>query len=177
MPHRRSKRDSQSPPFNVRALAADADTVVAGPRFSAAVLSMFAFVAFAMACVGVYGVMSYAARLRTREIGVRLAVGATRMQVLALMMKSGGLVVALGLATGLVAAFRRDLFRLSLPSEVHDDVVFILADRLNGEPASLSGHHHLLETLRLFECFERDDLRKTFHEPDVDHVPDGLGLP
>ena len=96
--------DPQSPPFNVRALHADADKVVAGPRFSAAVLSLFAVVALAMACLGVYGVMAYAARLRTREIGVRLAVGATRAQVLALMMKNGAGVVAVGLAVGLVTA-------------------------------------------------------------------------
>jgi predicted permease len=96
--------DGQSPPFNVRALDADAATVVAGPRFSATVLSLFAFVAFAMACLGVYGVMAYAARLRTREIGVRLAIGATRAQVLSLMMRNGVSVIAIGLAGGLLAA-------------------------------------------------------------------------
>jgi putative ABC transport system permease protein len=96
--------DPQSPPFNVRALEDDAATVVAGPRFSAMVLSLFAFVAFAMACLGVYGVMAYAARLRTREIGVRLAVGATRGQVLSLMMRNGAGVIATGLVGGLLAA-------------------------------------------------------------------------
>jgi putative ABC transport system permease protein len=96
--------DPQSPPFNVRALHADTDKVVAGPRFSAAVLSMFAFVALAMACLGVYGVMAYATRLRTREIGVRVAVGATRGEILALMMKHGAGVVAIGVGVGLVAA-------------------------------------------------------------------------
>ena len=96
--------DPQSPPFNVRALHADADKVVAGPRFSAAVLSMFAFVALAMACLGVYGVMAYATRLRTREIGVRVAIGATRGEILALMMKHGAGIVGVGIAVGLVAA-------------------------------------------------------------------------
>ena len=96
--------DPQSPPFNARPLHADAEAVVAGPRFSAAVLSMFGFVAFAMACLGVYGVMAYATRLRTREIGVRVAVGATRAEILALMMKHGAAVVVIGIAVGLVAA-------------------------------------------------------------------------
>jgi predicted permease len=96
--------DPQSPPFNVRALHEDADKIVAGPRFSAAVLSLFAGVAFAMAFLGIYGVMAYAARLRTREIGVRIAVGATRAQVLALMMKNGAVVVAVGIACGIAAA-------------------------------------------------------------------------
>jgi putative ABC transport system permease protein len=66
---------------------------------------MFAAVAFVMACVGVYGVMSYAAGLRTREIGIRLAVGATRGQVLRLTLKDGALVVIVGLTGGLAAAF------------------------------------------------------------------------
>jgi hypothetical protein len=96
--------DPQSPPFNARPLHADADAVVAGPRFSAAVLSMFGFVAFAMACLGVYGVMAYATRLRTREIGVRVAVGATRGEILALMMKHGAGIVAIGITAGLVGA-------------------------------------------------------------------------
>jgi hypothetical protein len=96
--------DPQSPPYNIRTLDADISRVVAGPRFSATVLAMFAGVAFLMACVGVYGVMSYAAGLRTREIGIRLAVGATRSQVLRLMLKDGALVVVVGLAGGLAVA-------------------------------------------------------------------------
>ena len=96
--------DPQSPPFNMRSLDSDAAIVVAGPRFSATVLSMFAFVAFVMACLGVYGVMAYATRLRTREIGVRLAMGASRAQVLALMMRNGAGVVVLGLCSGGAAA-------------------------------------------------------------------------
>ena len=96
--------DPQSPPFNVRSLDADVSKVVAGPRFSATVLGMFAGVAFLMACVGVYGVMAYIARLRTREIGIRLAVGATRAQVVSLMLKQSAVVVGLGLVLGFVAA-------------------------------------------------------------------------
>jgi putative ABC transport system permease protein len=96
--------DPQSPPYNVRTLDADVSKVVAGPRFSATVLGMFAGVAFLMACVGVYGVMSYVAGLRTREIGIRLAVGATRAQVVSLMLKESAVVVGLGVALGLAAA-------------------------------------------------------------------------
>ena len=96
--------DSQSPPFNVRTLDDDVSKVVAGPRFSATVLGMFAAVAFLMACVGVYGVMSYVAGLRTREIGIRLAVGGTRTQVVMLMLKQSAVVVGLGLVFGLAAA-------------------------------------------------------------------------
>jgi putative ABC transport system permease protein len=96
--------DSQSPPYNIRVLEADVSKVVAGPRFSATVLGMFAGVALLMACVGVYGVMAYVAGLRTREVGIRLAVGATRAQVVSLMLKDSAVVVGLGLALGLAAA-------------------------------------------------------------------------
>ena len=96
--------DPQSPPYNVRTLDADVSKIVAGPRFSATVLGMFAGVAFLMACVGVYGVMAHVAGLRTREIGIRLAVGATRAQVVSLMLTESAVVVGLGLATGLAAA-------------------------------------------------------------------------
>jgi putative ABC transport system permease protein len=96
--------DAQSPPYNVRTLDEDVSRVVAGPRFSATVLGMFAVVAFLMACVGVYGVTAYAAGLRTREVGIRLAVGATRMQVVMLMLKDGAIIVVIGLAAGITAA-------------------------------------------------------------------------
>lgn len=96
--------DPQSPPYNVRNLGEDVSKVVAGPRFSATVLALFAGVAFVMAIVGVYGVMSYAAGMRTREVGIRLAIGATRAQVLMMMLKDGALVVAIGLGAGLAMA-------------------------------------------------------------------------
>ena len=96
--------DPQSPPYNVRALDRDVARVVAGPRFSATVLGVFAGVAFLMACVGVYGVMSYAAGLRTREVGIRVAVGASRGEVVLLMLRDSARVVMAGLAAGLVAA-------------------------------------------------------------------------
>ena len=96
--------DSQSPPYNVRLLDDDVARVVAAPRFSATVLALFAGVAFVMACLGVYGVMAYASRQRTREIGIRMAVGATRAQVLRLILRDGVLVVLMGLAGGLVTS-------------------------------------------------------------------------
>jgi putative ABC transport system permease protein len=96
--------DPQSPPFNIRPLEKDVSDVVAGPRFSAAVLSMFATVAFVMACLGVYGVMAYTTRLRAREIGVRMAVGATKTQILSLILGNGAAVVAVGVGLGLIAA-------------------------------------------------------------------------
>jgi putative ABC transport system permease protein len=96
--------DPEMPPFNIRGLDAEVSQLVAGPRFSAAALGAFALVALVLASVGVYGVMAYSTGLRTREIGVRLALGASRGQVLRLMLKDGLLVLGAGLAAGFVAA-------------------------------------------------------------------------
>jgi putative ABC transport system permease protein len=109
--------DPQSPPYNVRPLSADASRVVAGPRFSAAVLSMFGLVAMVMATAGVYGVMAYAARLRTREIGVRLAVGASRGEIMRLMLRGSAVTIASGLAAGAAAAL---LLARTLTGLLHD---------------------------------------------------------
>ena len=96
--------DSEMPPFNVRTLNDEVSRMVAGPRFSAGAIGVFAVAALVMAALGVYGVMAYTAGLRTREIGVRMALGATRGAVVRLILRDGLLVVGTGLVIGGVAA-------------------------------------------------------------------------
>jgi putative ABC transport system permease protein len=66
-------------------------------------LGIFAGLALVLAAVGIYGVMSYVVRQRTREIGTRMAVGATRMDILWLVLRHGSVVALVGMAAGLAA--------------------------------------------------------------------------
>ena len=80
-------------------------TSVARSRFSASLLTVFSFVALVMAAVGIYGVMSYTVLQRTHEIGIRMALGAQRFDVLKLMVRKGVVLGLVGVAAGLAASF------------------------------------------------------------------------
>jgi putative ABC transport system permease protein len=77
---------------------------VARPRLQTVVLSAFAVLALLLAAVGVYGVMSHAAQQRTREIGIRMAVGAGSRAILALFLRQGLVLVTTGLLAGVLGA-------------------------------------------------------------------------
>jgi len=78
---------------------------LAAQRFSMAVFGIFAVLALALASVGIYGVISYVVQQRTQEIGVRVALGAKRTDVLRLVLGDGMKMVGVGVAIGLMAAF------------------------------------------------------------------------
>jgi ABC-type antimicrobial peptide transport system permease subunit len=73
-------------------------------RFQTSVMSTFGALALLLACLGVYAIRSEAVASRRREVGIRMALGATRAQVVGLMLSQGGRVVAVGLFIGVVVA-------------------------------------------------------------------------
>jgi predicted permease len=96
------------------------------PRVGAGLLSVFGGLALLLAVVGVYGVLSYSVNQQTREIGVRMAMGAQTGGVLRLVVGQGMKLAAAGLALGLLVAFAsaRVLSSLLIGVSVHDPLVF-----------------------------------------------------
>jgi putative ABC transport system permease protein len=97
--------DKEQPIADIRTLDRILSTSIAQQRFSMLLLGVFAAVAMLLAAVGIYGVLSYSVTQRTHEVGIRMALGAGRRDVLRLMMGHGMLLTLIGVATGLAAAF------------------------------------------------------------------------
>jgi putative ABC transport system permease protein len=88
----------------VRTLAALGDEATARPRFRTVLIGTFALLALVLAMVGVFGVLAYSVQQRTREFGVRIALGATSHEMFRLVVGSAAPVIAVGTAVGLAAA-------------------------------------------------------------------------
>ena len=96
--------DPDMPVDNIRTLMEIRLDSLAPRRLTASLLALFALLAVLIAAAGIGGVLAFSVSQRTREIGVRLALGAQRIEVLALVFRQGGAMIAIGLAIGAVGA-------------------------------------------------------------------------
>jgi putative ABC transport system permease protein len=106
--------DKDQPVYNIKSMDDYLSGSVAKRRFSMLLFGIFAAVAMLLAAVGLYGVMSYSVTQRTHEIGVRMALGAGRADVLKMIVGHGFLLTVIGVAIGVAGAllltgFMKDL--------------------------------------------------------------------
>jgi predicted permease len=92
-------------PMQVRTIEEAFDRAVEGRRFSLTLIAIFSGVALTLATLGVYGLIAYLVAERTREIGIRMALGADRRDVLRLVLGHGAMLAGAGMALGIGAAF------------------------------------------------------------------------
>jgi putative ABC transport system permease protein len=120
--------DPSLPVSSVRTMDEWVSNSAAQPRLNAILLAVFAGVAMLIAAIGIYGVLAYSVNQRTREIGLRMALGAPRGQVLRLIVREGMIVGVLGIGVGLVAALAlsRVLASLVFDVPVRDPLTYVV---------------------------------------------------
>jgi putative ABC transport system permease protein len=113
--------------YDVRTMEQRLATQTEHGRFEVLLVSLFTFIALVLAIIGVYGVISYGVAQRTREIGIRMALGADRRDVLRLVVLRGTALAAMGLGIGLVAVLllRGWLEELMYGTSAMDPVILI----------------------------------------------------
>src|SRR6185437_1295921 len=134
--------DRQIPLSDVHSLVELMAVSLDQERFNMSLLGIFAALALILATVGVYGLMAYTVSQRTHEIGVRVAVGAQRHDVLSLVVREGAKLAFIGIAIGIAAAFVLTRLMASLLFAVKPT-----------DPATFAGVAMLLAVVALAACY------------------------
>ncbi len=137
-----SSLDKDQPVYEVRTMEERVSESVAEPRFRTGLLMLFGLIALVLAAVGIYGVMSCSIAQRTREIGVRMALGAQPVDVLKLVVGQGMRLTILGLGVGLAGAFALTRVLASQLYEVRAT-----------DPTAFAGVAFLLAVVALLACY------------------------
>ena len=132
--------DPAQPVFDLRMMQTRVAETWATPRLITFLLSTFAGLALTLAVIGLYGVMAYNGLRRTREIGVRLALGARRRQISGMLLRQGIRLLAIGLLVGFAGAFALSRLIRSLLFSVSaaDPAVYLAVNLLLGGAAMLA---------------------------------------
>ena len=113
--------DKDQPIYNVRTMDDVVMSSLGTRRVSMQLFAVFAIAALLLAAIGIYGVMAYSVTQRTQEIGIRMALGAQRRDVLRLVVRQGMILAAIGVVAGLIGAFGLTRVMASLLFNVRPD--------------------------------------------------------
>jgi ABC-type antimicrobial peptide transport system permease subunit len=124
--------DPGLPVFGVASMNDVLDRSLASRRFSADLVGGFAALAVLLASIGIYGLLAYMVGQRSREIGIRMALGARREDILRMFLRKGVALAGVGVVTGLVfsASSASVMARLLYGVRPHDGVVFLVVPLL-----------------------------------------------
>jgi putative ABC transport system permease protein len=134
--------DSTLPLFSVRSMNEVIGEHAQGQQFLSLLVGCFALFAAVLAAIGIYGVLSYLVTQRTREIGIRMSLGASRGQVLAQVLREGMLLAGFGLACGIAGAFAAGRIMASL---LHEAKPF--------EPSVFAATTAIVAAVAFFACY------------------------
>ena len=137
-----NEMDSNLPIFNIQTESESIDQLLYQERLIARLSSFFGLLSLILACVGLYGLLSYEVTRRTREIGIRMALGAGQRNVLNLVVGQGLGLAVVGVLAGIAAAFGLTRFLGSILYHVH-----------SGDPVTLVTVGAILLVVALAACF------------------------
>ncbi|MFY9803858.1 MAG: ABC transporter permease [Candidatus Acidiferrales bacterium] len=134
--------DKDQPVFAIATMDKIVSDGVSAPRLTLLLLGLFSALALILAAIGIYGVISYSVAQRTHEIGVRMALGAQRADVLRMVLGQGGKIALAGIVIGMIAAF--GLTRLM------SGLLFSVS---SADPATFAAVSALLVLVAIFACY------------------------